>query len=323
MKKCVRLFFTGDFVHTHLRKNQILFSDELQEMLHSCDICCCNFEAPLAVGKPKKKIGLNNINNINSVNILSEAGFDVIALANNHIFDYGLSGMRATIHAFREHNINVIGAGEGRAIYNPFIFKKGGLTIGILNMSENGFGAAVEDRPYGYAYLFHSSIQAMIPRMKQECDYVIAVCHAGAEKWDIPLPEIRESYKHLVDLGVSAVIAHHPHVPQGWEEYKGAPIFYSLGNFVFDKGKGSLFPNSYCVLLKVSANKDCNYQIIPTFYNGKDVIIDRDENRISHIYRCKEQLDDPDMYMKQIDANCLEAYTSIYMNSYKRIVVFI
>ena len=58
--------------------------------------------------------------------------------------------------------------------------------------------------------------------------------HDGIEYIDIPLPEQRERYRDFVDYGADGVFVHHPHVPQGWEVYKGRPIFYSLGNFFFN-----------------------------------------------------------------------------------------
>ena len=61
------------------------------------------------------------------------------------------------------------------------------------------------------------------------------VCHAGLEKVNYPLPEFREQYKRFIDYGADAIIAHHPHVVQGWEYYNNKLIAYSLGNFIWQK----------------------------------------------------------------------------------------
>ena len=71
--------------------------------------------------------------------------------------------------------------------------------------------------------------------LKKEVDFIIFFAHAGLEHYDVPLVEWRERYKRLCDLGVEAVIATHPHVPQGYEKYNNKYIFYSLGNFNFPK----------------------------------------------------------------------------------------
>ena len=63
---------------------------------------------------------------------------------------------------------------------------------------------------------------------------LIVQVHAGVELLDVPIPEWRAKYRQLIDLGADVVIAHHPHVMQGIEEYKGKLICYSLGNFYFD-----------------------------------------------------------------------------------------
>ena len=60
------------------------------------------------------------------------------------------------------------------------------------------------------------------------------LAHAGVENIDFPIREWRDRYKRLCNVGVDVVIGHHPHVPQGFEEYDKSLIFYSLGNFYFD-----------------------------------------------------------------------------------------
>jgi len=75
------------------------------------------------------------------------------------------------------------------------------------------------------------------------------------------------TYRSFVDAGASAVIGTHPHVPQGYEIYKGGPIFYSLGNFVFDQRqkykKYCLWSKSYMVRLNVQDGSVLDAEIIP------------------------------------------------------------
>ena len=69
---------------------------------------------------------------------------------------------------------------------------------------------------------------------KKELDYLFILPHAGVEYTDAPVPELIARYRDFIDYGADGVIASHPHCPQGWETYKGKPIFYSLGNFLFN-----------------------------------------------------------------------------------------
>ena len=61
----------------------------------------------------------------------------------------------------------------------------------------------------------------------------VVMLHWGYEHTDVPAPFQRKLAHRLVDAGASIVVGHHPHVAQGWETYRGVPIFYSLGNFNF------------------------------------------------------------------------------------------
>ncbi|MGB2136340.1 MAG: CapA family protein, partial [Flavobacteriaceae bacterium] len=76
-----------------------------------------------------------------------------------------------------------------------------------------------------------------IKQAKEQADIVIVTLHGGNEYFPYPRPGMRKLCHHFVDLGVEAVICHHPHVPGAYEYYQGKPIVYSLGNFVFDAAK--------------------------------------------------------------------------------------
>jgi hypothetical protein len=62
---------------------------------------------------------------------------------------------------------------------------------------------------------------------------VIAIAHCGLEYVPYPPPYVVAAFRAMVDAGADCVIGHHPHVPQGMERWRGRPILYSLGNFVF------------------------------------------------------------------------------------------
>jgi hypothetical protein len=65
-------------------------------------------------------------------------------------------------------------------------------------------------------------------------DHVIPFMHWGWEKSTQPDDRQRSLARRLIDEGASLVVGSHPHVTQGAEIYRGKPIVYSLGNFVFD-----------------------------------------------------------------------------------------
>ena len=244
MNNKVHILFSGDFVYSSEKEFSI--SDEYKKIIDNHDIFCCNLEGPIVNNNLNeiKKIGPNIKNAKSAVNKLKDLGCNLFCLANNHIFDYGKEGIEQTIKYLKKEQLNYIGAGITKdEVYKEFNTEISGLKISFLNIAENGFGASI-GKEYGYAYAFDDSIKEKIKKSKDISDFVIVVSHMGAEHWDFPLPEVRAFYKNLIDCGVDLVIAHHPHVPQGWEVYKNNMIFYSLGNFIFDKGKGIQNPKS-------------------------------------------------------------------------------
>lgn len=63
----------------------------------------------------------------------------------------------------------------------------------------------------------------------------MVIVHGGLEYYSLPSPKVQERYRFYVDSGADAVFGHHTHCLSGYENYKGAPIYYSLGNFLFTK----------------------------------------------------------------------------------------
>ena len=72
---------------------------------------------------------------------------------------------------------------------------------------------------------------------KEDNDLVIVIVHGGREHYQLPTPKQRERFRFYADAGADFVVGHHTHCYSGYEIYKGKPIFYSLGNFIFDYKK--------------------------------------------------------------------------------------
>ena len=83
---------------------------------------------------------------------------------------------------------------------------------------------------------------------------VIVNLHWGAEHTLRPMPQQRLEAHALIDAGADAVIGHHTHTLQSNELYKGKPIYYSIGNFIFDQQK-PLNTRACIVRLRITHNK--------------------------------------------------------------------
>lgn len=231
----VKMLLCGDFRAAD--PSRIILSENLKELVRTSDVKVCNFEAPIKVpnAKPIIKSGPALSQSTEAPRFLMNFGFNVILLANNHIMDYGKEGCEATLKAFS--NVTTIGAGSaGDAFAIKFIEIKG-KKIGFCSLVQNEFGTVEnkdEDR-CGAAWINSPDVPEIVIKAKKECDFLLIFPHAGAEHTVAPLPEWRRLYKRFIDWGADAVVASHPHSPQGWEDYKDKRIYYSLGNFYFDE----------------------------------------------------------------------------------------
>ena len=167
----------------------------------------------------------------------------VAALANNHVCDYGIDGMRDTISNLEKANITHFGAGENEdEAHKPVSQVINGRNISIFNyMDSNNFAEYSYDQiPYangsspGYSAYGSDVAQKQISEAKKAGNVGIVFMHYGNEYSLSPNSDQTKISHELIDAGADVVIGSHPHVVQGIEMYNGKPIFYSLGDFIFD-----------------------------------------------------------------------------------------
>lgn len=262
----IKLFACGDVVN--FTNNQAWLSEDLQQAIKKCDFAVANFEAPIDTlnMQPIAKAGPHVYQSPHSIDYLKQAGFTHVSLANNHIYDYGERAFKNTLSKLNKNGLIFVGAGETFAkSYQPRILEKSGVKIGLLAACENEFGCHFDDSLFrsGYAYLFHPLLEDAILALKQQADFVVLIAHAGVEDIPIPIKEWRDRYHRLCELGVDVIVGHHPHVPQGYEQYGESLIFYSLGNFYFDTPAfANKSDDSYSLVLEFEKQSSVNFDII-------------------------------------------------------------
>lgn len=263
------LFVCGDIVNRS-RQDGLVCTDELARIIAGADYSACNFEAAIGGhGSAQPKVGPHLQQSAATIDGLKSQGFDLLLLANNHIMDYGPPALAATIERATAAGLDTLGAGlDASQAYRPLIKQINGLKLALLNAGEAQFGVIDHFRrptTAGYAWINHPTIDATIRRMKDTCDFVVVFVHAGLENYPIPQKEWRARYRQLCDLGADAVVASHPHAPQGYERHGESLIFYSLGNFFFDRARGSgKEDRSYAVRLELERGRPPTFQ--PVFH---------------------------------------------------------
>jgi len=168
---------------------------------------------------------------------LADAGIDYLSLANNHIRDAGGQGLLQTIANIRREGIAVSGAGKDLATARkPGLLEAGGQTVAILAYDAiAGYYHATADK-IGSAPLTASIVRADIrAARKAGADVVIAFPHWGTEYRSKPFAAQQNLARMIIDSGADMVIGNHAHWAAAMEVYEGKPIWYALGNFVFDQ----------------------------------------------------------------------------------------
>ncbi len=307
--KAAEIFLCGD-VFNKKKDNGLICSVELAKIIFAADYAVCNFEAPIeGFGKPEPKPGSILNQKAATISGLKQQGFNLLLLANNHMLDYGKEALEATIKKAGENNLDTLGAGlNADYAYRPLVKKINGLNIGMINACEAQYGEiGIGEDKVGYAWINHPVIEMSIIKLRQECDFVLVFAHAGLEHYPIPQKEWRAKYKHFCDLGADAVIGSHPHVPQGFERYEKSIIFYSLGNFYFDKR--SQENKSFAVKLKLTNANEPNFEII-RHYTKEGLVQLTPKDKWTNIDELNSMLE-PEQYLKAHEKMTLETFKKI------------
>jgi hypothetical protein len=263
--------------------------DEVREVISEADLAIGTFNATMSdkVEHTGCVYTYQLVGSPSNADAMARAGFDVMSVATNHIKDCGL--MKAwceytffdTLENLQRVEIVPVGAGANlAAAIHPKVVEVNGIRFGFVSLGDSKLSVTVfadEDSP-GIAELTEENINSAIDEARQVSDVVIALPHWGSEDNFVPNWNQREQAQQLVAAGADLVVGNHTHVVQALQEIDGIPVFYGLGNFVFDQG---LRPNRQGVILliKFKGTQYIGYELIPTHVDpdGRVHIADPEE----------------------------------------------
>ena len=217
--------------------------DEMLKAMQEADLFILNEEFPFSLrGEPMADKQFTFRTDPKYVQIFKELGTDIVTLANNHALDYGRDAFCDTLETLDKAGIKRIGGGYNIAeAAAPAVYTVNGLSLAIFGATRvspsAGWYAGTEQAGLLQTY-DPSRLNAAIREAKQSYDYVIVFVHWGIEKNETPEEYQRTLAKGYIDAGADLVVGAHPHVLQGFEYYKGVPIIYSLGNYLFGNRTG-------------------------------------------------------------------------------------
>ena len=266
------ILFTGDILldrgvryyleHGGMRR---VIPDETADFLRSADVVVGNLECPATtVQAPafKRYVFRGDPQWLDS---LRAYGFTHLNLANNHSVDQGRQGLRDTrLNIFKAglipigadstmqaaatpHLVNSLPTGEGWGRAPIYLLASNRLPLESF--------AYLPDRESVSQEPFDSLLNRVKAiKMADSIAVVIVNLHWGAEHTLRPLPQQRLEAHALIDAGADVIIGHHTHTLQTTETYRGKPIFYSIGNFIFDQQK-PLNTRACIVRLRITPEK--------------------------------------------------------------------
>ncbi|MBK1706979.1 CapA family protein [Halochromatium glycolicum] len=205
------------------------------ELTSKADLNIFNLESPLVKDATEaKKAGPVLAGTSDAIPPMRDLGFQVATLANNHMMDFGVEGLQQTLSALTESGIASIGAGLAQNTSRHVLFHDlGGIRVGLINAAEQEFGVVDEGRD-GVVKEDVGRLFYWIREAKANADCVVLILHGGSEYYPLPSPGRKAQARLYADFGADAVIYHHTHVVSAYEEYGGKPIFYGVGNFLFE-----------------------------------------------------------------------------------------
>ncbi|GAB1393389.1 CapA family protein [Rhodocyclaceae bacterium] len=270
----VRLIFVGDIMLDDGPGRLVAAGGDplapFAALLADADYRIGNLECPIAAdttGQPMAS-KIYNFRAHPRVLTVLKGRFDALAVANNHSGDYGRAAFLETLDHLKAAGIASFGGGRNLAeAHRPLWIEQKGLRIAVLAYNEfkpRSFEAG-PDWP-GIAWSEDSHVIADIRAARAAgADVVIPFMHWGWERERAPTERQRSLARRLIDAGAAAVVGGHPHVTQGSETYRGRPIIYSLGNFVFDGFELPAAKVGWLLKMNVDQRGVRDWQIVEAF----------------------------------------------------------
>lgn len=270
----VNMFIFGDMMLDRgVRERMGKFGVEypfagIKELLLGHDIVVGNLEGPFTDFK-SKTMGIQNAPleftfDPAVILTLKNLGFGIFSLANNHTANFGQEGLRQTRQYLSENGIGYFG--------DPFntgelskIVEINGLKVGFVGFHE-------------FVYQNLDLVLAGIAKIRSEADLVMVFPHWGVEYNKKATANQKELAYAFINAGADVVVGAHPHVIEPIEIYNGKPIFYSLGNFVFDQDFS--FDTTHGLTLELVYRKNKSvYRLIPISVIKSEVKVATDTDR--------------------------------------------
>ena len=291
-----------------------LVGERLKDILDRAAYRIFNLETPLTdMRKPIIKQGPNLIAPTATVKGYKAFGVDLLTLANNHIMDQDIQGLKSTVETLNKVGINHLGAGKDLvSAAVPFIFEFGGKKAGVYACAEHEFSIAGEDKPGANPFDPLWSLDH-VAKLKGKTDFVIVLYHGGKEHYRYPSPDLQKICRRLVDKGADLVICQHSHCIGCEERYRKGIIVYGQGNFIFDDSSDECWQTS--LLVKMDADLGVSYLPLVKTGNGVRLADEMSGQKILDGFRFRSEEIQKPGYIEMQYAQFADSFLDFYLRA--------
>ena len=209
----------------------------VRELISGADVALANFENPAPDRFTWHTKGTVFSADPTLIDGIADAGFDVMGIANNHIRDKGGPGLLQTVKNLTKRGLLTVGAGKDlAAARKPAVMEIGGVKVAILAYDAiAGYYHATATK-IGSAPMSLKVVAADIKAARAAgADVVVVFPHWGVEYRASAGAGQQKLARQVIDAGADMIIGNHAHWAAEMEVYQGKPIWYALGNLVFDQ----------------------------------------------------------------------------------------
>ena len=322
MKQIFKITIAGDLIpsgtNIHLYETgdaKKLFSSEVVKLFSNADFSIVNLEGALTDTNIKQhKIGPNIKAPTATIRGIKNLGVKAVALANNHITDYGNDGYTDTISTLEKNGIAYLGAGSTRASVSTHIsIKLGERRVCIYNVSETFFNTP-DEHTAGVNVYDEWVVCSEIMRLKATHDYLIVIYHGGAENFQYPTPQTKQRFHRMAAAGADLITAQHTHCI-GCEEFVGNTyLLYGQGNFSFARMDKPL--NREGIILEIVFGDNITINKHRVKMQDDDCLVYAENQEWSDLTKRSAKLDDEAFIIREFKklkpANIIERYLWAY-----------
>lgn len=275
-EKLITIISTGDIIPARMvnmraiQHNDFTWSyKNVWEILKNADLTVANFESPIFESCSPTSEGMTFCGKNKHIEGLTLAGIDLVSLANNHVDNYGQTGINETTKLLSKSGIKFTGLNE--TVY---------LTIKNIRFAFLGFN---------FLYPFSETETVnQIKNAKENSDIVAVMPHWGSEYQEIPDAFETNMNKILLENGASLILGNHPHIIQPIAIDNEKLTFFAHGNFIFDQEWSEETKKGFIAKTYIFDGKIIDVEILPIYIKdfGQPEIVEgeKKEKMIKDLY---------------------------------------